>query len=201
LLSKISGQEDIVIGTGIEGRKHADLRQIIGIFVNTLALRQYPEGEKTFVQFLKETRERTLAAFENQDYPFEELVDQVVVHRDPSRNPLFDVMFQFQAAQGQGEKRPPLKINTYQHNIKMSKFDLTLWGLEVGETLFFTFEYCTKLFEPEIIKKMITYFKTIIMSVLENPWQRLLNVEMLTKTEKKEELSQFTDNLEIEAGE
>ncbi|MCP5050465.1 MAG: hypothetical protein GY940_25095, partial [bacterium] len=68
LLSKLSGQEDIVIGTAIAGRRHADLEKIIGMFVNMLALRNSPKGGKTFIQFLNELKNRTLEAFENQEY-------------------------------------------------------------------------------------------------------------------------------------
>jgi amino acid adenylation domain-containing protein len=93
LLSRLSNQEDIIVGTPVAGRRHADLEPIIGMFVNTLALRSHPIGEKTFRQFLSEVKTQTLEAFENQDYQFEELVEQVEVKRDAGRNPLFDVMF------------------------------------------------------------------------------------------------------------
>jgi non-ribosomal peptide synthetase component F len=80
----------------VAGRRHADLEKIIGMFVNTLALRNYPAGEKTLKDFLNELKERTLATFENQEYQFEELVEKVEVNRDTGRNPLFDVMFVLQ---------------------------------------------------------------------------------------------------------
>lgn len=77
LLSKYSGQEDIVVGSPIAGRPHADLDSIIGMFVNTLAMRNYPAKEKTFSQYLAEVKENALKAYEHQDYPFEALVDQL----------------------------------------------------------------------------------------------------------------------------
>ena len=94
-LAKLSSQEDIIIGTPIASRRHADLENIIGMFVNTLALRNYPMGNKSFRQFLDEVNARSLAAFENQEYPFEDLLDRVAVLRDVRRNPLFDIMFTF----------------------------------------------------------------------------------------------------------
>ncbi|MCP5047884.1 MAG: amino acid adenylation domain-containing protein, partial [bacterium] len=93
LVFKLSGQEDIVIGTPIAGRRHADLEKVIGMFVNTLALRNYPVGRKTLKEFLEEVKKQTLNAFENQEYPFEELVEKLDIQRDVERNPLFDVMF------------------------------------------------------------------------------------------------------------
>ncbi|MCP4156333.1 MAG: hypothetical protein GY757_51950, partial [bacterium] len=92
LLSKLSGQEDIIVGTPTAGRRHADLENIIGMFVNTLAMRNYPEGKKTFREFLREVKESTLKAFENQEYQFEDLVEGISVKRDTGRNPVFDVM-------------------------------------------------------------------------------------------------------------
>ncbi|MGB7604797.1 MAG: amino acid adenylation domain-containing protein, partial [Lutisporaceae bacterium] len=96
LLSKYSGQEDIVVGSPIAGRPHADLENIMGMFVNTLAMRNFPQGNKTFKEFLEEVKANSLLAFENQDYQFEELIDKLNVTRDLSRNPLFDVMFSMQ---------------------------------------------------------------------------------------------------------
>ncbi|HLP62748.1 MAG TPA: condensation domain-containing protein, partial [Candidatus Deferrimicrobium sp.] len=95
-LAKLSGEEDIIIGTPIAGRDREEFQGIIGMFVNTLPLRNYPEPGKIFVDFLTEIKERTLAALENQDYQFEDLVEKIVLSRDTSRNPLFDVMFVFQ---------------------------------------------------------------------------------------------------------
>ena len=91
LLYKFSGQEDIVIGTSIAGRPHADLEEIIGMFVNELAIRNFPRGVLPYPQFLGEVRTSCLEAFDNQDVQFENLVDMLNLDRDPSRNPLFDV--------------------------------------------------------------------------------------------------------------
>ncbi len=93
LLSKYSAQEDIIVGTAAAGRSRTDLEPLIGMFVNTLALRNYPAAEKEFVQFLQEVKANALATYENQDYPFEELVDSLNLKQDTSRNPMFDTMF------------------------------------------------------------------------------------------------------------
>ncbi|MDE1376701.1 condensation domain-containing protein, partial [Bacillus licheniformis] len=92
LLSKYTGQEDIIVGTPAAGRNHEDIQHLIGMFVNTLAIRNHPEGKKTFRDYLQEVKENTLQAYENQDYPFEELVEKVNIKRDMARNPLFDTM-------------------------------------------------------------------------------------------------------------
>jgi tyrocidine synthetase-3 len=202
-LSKLSDQEDIVIGTPVAGRRHEQLQGIIGMFVNTLALRNFPVGEKTIPEFLKELKERTLEAFENQEYPFEELVEKVSVNRDISRNPLFDVMLVFQNISLEGEAGshggnllssvPFLEEYAgyieYEH--KTAKFDLTL-GAELKDNgLIFTFEYCTKLFKSETIDDFIDYFKRVLSGVLAEPEGKISNIEILSKSRKRRLLFDF----------
>ncbi len=192
-LAKISNREDIVIGTPVAGRRHADLEKIIGMFVNTLALRNYPSGEKKFTDFLGEIKVRTLKAFENQDYQYEDLVEQVAVNRDASRNPLFDVMFVLQNM-GVGEINiPGLKLVPYDLENKTSKFDLTLTGMEIEEKLEFIFEYCTKLFKPATIERFIIYFKNIVSGVLQDKCKRLSELEILSAEEKSRILYEFNN--------
>ncbi len=173
LLSKLSGQEDIIVGTGTAGRRHADLEKVIGMFVNTLALRNYPVEEKTFREFLLEVRDRTLQAFENQDYLFEELVEKVAKKRDLSRNPLFDTVFQVQnmgdeAVDSSIIEKFTLKLRPYGHEYNISKFDM-FWGCTgTGERLQFFVNYRTKLFERETIERYISYFKEIVSEVTDN---------------------------------
>ena len=202
LLAKTSGQEDIVIGTPVAGRSHPDVEHVIGMFLNTLALRNYPEAQKTFREFFREIKTRTLQAFENQAYQFEDLVDRVISTRDPGRNPLFDVMLMFQ---GQGEmpqeiptvEIPGLKLKPYPQENKTSKFDLTLWAfeLEPAGTLSFAFEYCTKLFKQETIEILIDSFKAIISAVLADPDTPISEIEITSAAEQTGELSQLTDDL------
>ncbi|WP_148092054.1 condensation domain-containing protein, partial [Paenibacillus sp. 598K] len=92
LLHRYSGQSDLVVGTPVSGRTHPDTARMQGLFVNTLALRSYPEGEQRFVDYLAQIREIALKALEHQDVPFEELVEVLQPMRDPSRHPLFDTM-------------------------------------------------------------------------------------------------------------
>jgi tyrocidine synthetase-3 len=194
LLSRLSGQEDIVIGTAVAGRRHADLDTIIGMFVNTLALRNYPSGQKSFISFLKELKENTLEAFENQVYPFEDLVDILAIERDTSRNPIFDVMFNWRVQEG---KSQPSKLQgeagVYDLEYKISKFDMTLIGVEGDETAAFIIEYRTALFNKETIVRFVDYFKRIVASVIDNPLREISAIEILTKEEKNRLLVDFND--------
>jgi hypothetical protein len=141
-LSKVSGQSDIVVGVPVAGRRHDDLERIIGMFVNTLAARNFPAPGKSWTTFLKEVKETTLEDFENQEYPFENLIEKLDVPRDMSRNPIFDVMLVLHNMEiGPAAYKP----HKFARNI--SKFDLTLQAVESGEKLFFIFEYAAKLFK------------------------------------------------------
>jgi amino acid adenylation domain-containing protein len=192
-LSKVTGQEDIVVGSPIAGRRHADLEKIIGMFVNTLALRIYPKEEKTFYRFLLEVKEKTLRAIENQDYHYEDLVDRVAINRDAGRNPLFDTMLALQNTHAKEIEIPGLKLVPYEYVNKISKFDLTLTVLEAEEKLQLTFEYCTKLFREETINRFMDYFKNIVNGLIENKERRIAAVEIITETEKRRILVDFND--------
>jgi amino acid adenylation domain-containing protein len=193
LLAKLGGQEDIIVGIPIAGRQHAELENIIGMFVNTLALRNYPRAEKTFSEFLEEVKKRTLEAFENQDYPFEELVEQVPVNRDIGRNPLLDVMCVLQNLETQKMEIPGLTLSTYEHEKNVSKFDLTLTGIEREEDLLFSLEYCTKLFKKETIERFIGYFNKLLSEVTKNPGKQLGEIGIISDTEKNRILYDFNN--------
>ena len=192
-LQKLTGQEVIVVGTPTEGRRHADMEAVIGMFVNTLALKNYPVGEKTFNEFLKEVKEKTLNAFANQDYQYEELVEKVVENRDASRNPLFDTMFILQNLDIPTIETPGLKLKPYQYDRTTSKFDLTLECYELEKNLSCIFEYSTKLFKEETIERFPTYLKQIIAIVSENPDSTLSGIDGVTEQEKRQVMVDFND--------
>jgi amino acid adenylation domain-containing protein len=193
LLSKLSGQKDIVVGTAAAGRKHEDLSQILGMFVNTLTLRNYPSGEKPFLDFLREVRDRASAAFENQEYSFEDLVERTAVIRDTSRNPLFDVMLAKQDMDTAAIDIPGLKLVPFEYESNIAKFDLTLQMLEVGGNLRLSFEYSTSLFREETILRFTSYFRKIISAVITDPEMKISGIEIISEEEKREILNKFND--------
>ena len=152
------------------GRPHADLQKVIGMFVNFLAMRNYPHPGKTYREFLTEVKKNTLEAFENQDVQFEELVRQLNLGRNPSRNPLFDVTFVVQNFESPFIRLPGLEILPYERKNKTSKFDLTLFAYEdeTNNHLAFYFEYAVQLFKPETIQTISRHFKEIINQVTKN---------------------------------
>ncbi|UCH97357.1 MAG: amino acid adenylation domain-containing protein, partial [Candidatus Aminicenantes bacterium] len=194
LLSKLSGQEDVIVGTPIVGRRHADLERIIGMFVNTLALRNFPCGEKKFMEFLWEVKARTLDTFENQEYQFEDLVENVPVPRDVGHNPIFDVMLNLLNQEDHTNVMPKIDENPsslYKHRKGISKFDMTWNVQDLGENLLFSLEYCTKLFKANTIERIIVYFRNILHLLAENSNQKISAVEIITRAEKQRILLEF----------
>ena len=177
-LAKITNQEDIVVGTVVNGRGHPDLERIIGMFVNTLALLNHPGGEKTFKEFIKEIKTKTIQAFENQAYPFDELVEKLQKTKEENRNPIFDVRFTFNNIEPSTGEPPGVKPGPDANVQNTSKFDMTLAGREVGEKLHFSFEYCTKLFKEETIKQFSHYFREILSTAAKNINIKLQDIKL-----------------------
>ncbi|WP_146236243.1 condensation domain-containing protein, partial [Paenibacillus barcinonensis] len=191
LLHKYSGQEDVVVGTPIAGRNHSDVQPLIGMFVNTLAIRSYPTAGKTFLDYLKEIKETTLGAFEHQNYPFEELVDRVNVARDLRRHPLFDTMFALQNTENVEIQLPGLHLSTYASEEIVSKFDLSLDVTEIEEGLEYLFEYATALYRTETVEKLANHYLQLLESILHNPSATIAELDLLTAAEKEEIVSGF----------
>ncbi len=201
-LAKISGQEEIIVGAPIAARIHPDLNQIIGMFANTLALLNCPMAEKTFPEFLADVKKRTLEAFENQEFPFEQLVNQAAIHREPGRNPLFDVMFNFRGADTIDETPAAaisgIKLTLQAFESDKSKFDMTLYVQDNGDVLHFIFAYSTQLFKKETIETFAGYFKRIVTGVLENSGQKIADIEIMTREKIEKMGALFSEALEDE---
>ncbi len=193
LLAKLSGQEDIVVGTPSAGRVHVDMEAIIGMFINTLAIRTQPAGEKPFTAFLAEVKEKTLQAFENQEYPFEELVEQVAIKRDAGRNPLFDVMLVLQNMDIRQLQIPGLTLGSFPFEPGVARFDLTLTGTETPSGLTFIIEYSTALFTAAFMQRFIQYFQNIVQAIIANPPVELYRISILSQAEQQQLLVTFND--------
>nr|WP_277344895.1 non-ribosomal peptide synthetase [Paenibacillus thiaminolyticus] len=193
LLSKYSGQEDIIVGTPIAGRAHADLEPLVGMFVNTLAMRNAPSGEKTFQEYLQEVKEHTLSAYENQDYPFEELVSKLDVSRDMSRNPIFDTMFVLQNIEQSEVSLEGLTCKLYPNDHHIAKFDLTFSLTEEAEGIAGSIEYACSLYEEETIERMAGHFKQVLDTILSDPNRKLSSIEIISPEEKAQILETFND--------
>ncbi|UHA73129.1 amino acid adenylation domain-containing protein [Paenibacillus sp. 481] len=190
-LHKYTGQEDVIVGTPIAGRAHADLEPMIGMFVNTLALRNYPVAEQTFVNYLHDVKERTIKAFEHQDYPFEQLVDKLKLKKDMSRNALFDTMFSLQNMDDQEISIAGLQFKPYPSDNTVAKFDLSLEVTEGAAELICSIEYSTALYKPTTIERMAEHLTQLVDVIIGNPQATLSAIELVTVQERTMLLETF----------
>ncbi|MCP4216670.1 MAG: amino acid adenylation domain-containing protein, partial [bacterium] len=193
LLHKYTGQEDIIVGSGIMDRPHADLYPIVGMFINALALRNRPQPGKTCSDFLKEVKQHSLHAFANQDVQFEDLVDSLDLARNPSRNPLFDVSIVVQNYRTSGAKMKSATVTPFPIENKTAKFDLTLYVYENEETIAFSMEYNTALFKAETIQRMLVHFQAVLQEMSGNPYIVISDMDILPEDEKQRLLVDFND--------
>lgn len=196
LLTKLCNQTHIVVGAPTAGRFHVDLEPVIGMFINTLALKNNPQGHKTVREFLREVKQNSYNAFANQDYQYDELVEKLGVTGNGGRNPLFDTMLMLQNLEMPQFQVEGLTIKPYDFDWESSKFDLTLLAMETPEGLDFTFEYNANLFLPGTIKRFASYFRTLMASAIHSPDQPVKDVDMLPEQEKQRLLEEFNDTAE-----
>lgn len=194
LLSKYSGQEDIIVGSPVAGREQSEVESMIGMFVNTIAIRNYPRNEMKFTDFLKTVRVHVLDAFKNQEYQFDDLVNDLGIKRDASRNPLFDTMFIVQNMGLPEIDIDNLKFSHYQFNYNMSKFD---FSLEIGDTeeiIPCYFEYSTKLFKSDTAQRIIGHYIKILECIINNANVKISDISILTEDEENLILNEFNAN-------
>ena len=189
LLHKLTGQEDIIIGTPVAGRKHKELENMIGMFVNTLALRNKPSADKTFKELLEAVRDNALLAYENQDYPFEELVDHLNLRRDINQNALFNVMFVLQLMDNPAIEVNGLKYKPYLYENKTAKFDLLLQAFPSKEDIKFEFTYSSNLFKRTTVEKFSQRFLMILNYIVESQNGLIGEINILEENERREILS------------
>jgi amino acid adenylation domain-containing protein len=182
-LSKYSGQQDIIVGSPISGRRRPELEQMIGMFVNTLPMRNYPEPQLSFEDFLREVRNRALQAYNHQDFPFEDMVDLVKSSRDLSRNPIFDVMFMMQNVGLKEVRMEGLTFTPVHFDSTVSKVDLTMNVMERDESLSIDFEYATALFRRETAERMAVFFVSMAEEIVKDPARLLKDIHNVSPEE------------------
>jgi amino acid adenylation domain-containing protein len=182
LLAKYSDTEDIVVGSPITGRSHADLEHIIGMFVNMLSLRAQPDANKQFTHFLSEVKKNVLDAMENQDYQFDDLVTKLGLQGVVDKNPLFNVVF---AMQNQADSKGGKKKSTENDEkksagmeYKVSKFDLLFSAFEDGSTINLLIEFSTRLFKKSTAEMMHDHYVEILSQVMENTDVKLQDIQL-----------------------
>ncbi len=185
LLSRYSRQDDLCIGSPIANRPHPQTEGLIGFFANTLVLRNQIKSEQSFQQFLQQTRQTCLDAYQHQDIPFEFLVEQLKPVRSLSYNPIFQVMFAVENNDSEALNLPGLKIEWLDSSYPFAKFDLSLLVLESDGQLNCTWEYATDLFETITIQRMAEHWEVLLQQIVPNPQQTISTLSWLTKADQE----------------
>ncbi|WP_131809353.1 non-ribosomal peptide synthetase [Mycobacteroides immunogenum] len=169
LLHEYSGHEDLVIGVPVANRTHPDVESTAGMFVNMVPWRTRPRADMAFGDYVEAIKAAAVAVFENQDYPFEQIVQQVQGHRDPSRNPLFDTMFVFHSTGPAILDIEGLHIEPYPVPETSAKVDLTLDALEYADEIRLSFTYATALFHEDTIARTAKSFCHLVSEIIAHP--------------------------------
>ncbi|MBC9915636.1 non-ribosomal peptide synthetase [Chitinophaga varians] len=194
LLYRYSGQEDICIGTPAAGRTQQELEELIGFFINTLALRTDLGDQPSFVSLLQQVKRTTLSAYEHQEVPFEKVVEAVVKERDLSRSPLFQVMFVMQNTPDEQElELGNLQLSPLNTGHVTAQFDLTVSMEESAAGLSGNMIYCADLFSAATIDRMIAHFEQLLRAVVKSPASHIGALPMLTSAEEHQLLVEFNN--------
>ena len=193
LLSRYTGQTDILVGSGIANRHHGQLENLIGFFINTLVLRTDLSGNPSFQELLGRVKAIVLPAYDHQDLPFEMLVDVLQLERAPDHSLLFQVAFVWQNAPASEIELAGLTLSTLAIEHKTAKLDLTLSLEQINDELIGVWEYSTDLFDDDTIARMAGHFQTLLTGIVAHPEQPIAELPLLTVTEQNQLLYEWND--------
>jgi fengycin family lipopeptide synthetase D len=191
LFFKYTGQEDIVIGSPSAGRSRPGLEKVIGMFVNTVVMRNFPSREKTFRTFLNEVKDVALKALDHEEYPFEVMVEKLNVHRDPGRNPVFDIMFALDVDENTFTNAGDLSLQNVPLESSMTQFDLFIHAVETENSIDFKFKYRSNLYAKTTIQRMAGHFIRLLDEITKTIDWPLKNIQMISEEERHTLLSEF----------
>lgn len=189
-LYRYSGQEDILIGTPVTNRDLKELEKLIGFFNDTIVLRTQLNNYLTFAELVANVRKNHLEAFHNKDIHFDYLVKELKVDRSLAINPFFQVMFLYHSVPENPSFGDELNLSHTWFDLKVSKFDLTIYIAEENGILSTTFEYASDLFHPSTVERFLGYFKSLLEGVISNPNETIAKLPMIPVAEKKFLLNQ-----------
>ncbi len=188
LLSRYSGQQEVVVGSPIAGRTHGEVEGLIGLFVNTLALHVDLTGNPAFRDLLKQVRETTLGAYEHQDLPFEKLVEALAPERSGGHSPIFQALFSLQNAPADAIQMAGLDVERAQVPSETTKFDLSLFATEGEGELELALRYRTELYDAETTRRMLKQFRLLLEGIAAEPDQRAADLPLMDAEERRQVL-------------
>ncbi|APR84357.1 Malonyl CoA-acyl carrier protein transacylase [Minicystis rosea] len=193
LLARYSGQDDIVVGSPIAGRTRAETEGLIGFFLNTLVLRTKLDGADSFRDLLHRVRAACLGAYAHQDMPFERLVQELHPDPDPSRSPVFQVIFNLQNTPEEPLVLPDLTITKVPSPSLTVKVDLTLIMAKRADSLLGFIEYSTDLFDPSTIERLTVHFRTLLEGIADDAARPLAQRSLLPSDERRRVLHTWNE--------
>jgi non-ribosomal peptide synthetase component F len=183
LLHRMTGQDDIVVGTPVAGRDRSETESLIGLFLNSLALRTDLSGNPTFFELLRRVRDVALGAYDHQDLPFEKLVEELQPERDLTQSPIFQVfinMYNFKEAGLELDQLSVSRMGTLERAVQ---FDIEFYIREHDDGIHLIFDYDSDLFDVATIARMLGHFRTLLQGIAADPEQRLSDLPVLTDAE------------------
>jgi amino acid adenylation domain-containing protein len=194
MLARYSGQTDIAVGTPTAGRSRPELQNLLGLCLNTVVIRADLSGGPSFADLLDQVRETALAAYVNQEVPFEWLVDRLAPERDLSRNPLFSHMFILQNNGTADFASAGVRAESLPLPPRSAKFDLTLQLTEQPDgSLHGVIEYATALFDRETIERMSGHYLRLLDSIAADPGASVTDLAMISAAERQRVLVEWND--------
>ncbi|MFE9899096.1 amino acid adenylation domain-containing protein [Streptomyces achromogenes] len=194
LLGRYTGLDDVAVGTPVAGRTRPETEELVGFFTNSLVIRTDLAGDPVFGEFLEQVHRVSAEAFSHQDVPFEHLVDALKPDRDLSRNPLFQVMFEFQHQEVGLTALGGAAVESIDIGPAVAKFDLTVNVTQQGDgRLRCSFEYATALFDRATVERLAGHYLTLLRSIVDAPDARLSALAMLTAPERHDLLTVWPD--------
>ncbi|MBZ4423325.1 non-ribosomal peptide synthetase, partial [Myxococcus sp. RHSTA-1-4] len=193
LLSRYSRQDDVVVGSPVAGRNRSELEGLVGLFVNTLALRTDLSGDPSFLELMGRVHEMSLGAFAHQDLPFEKLVEALQPERKLSTSPLFQVMFTLQNAPLPPLQVPGLTLEAQPVDSGTAQVDLMLLATELPQGLRLAAVYRTDLFEAPTVTRLLGHFQTLLEGIAARPERRLSELPLMDEAERRRVLAGWND--------
>ncbi len=195
LLHKYTRQNDFIIGTPVSGRDHENLDNQIGLYTNTIAIKTELDQDESLIQYFEKVKNSIQNALSHQFYPFDVLLDQLKLTRDPSRSALFDIIVDLHNT---GEIKTsnfiPSSFNTidFIDNV-MSKVDLEIIFEEIGDYLSFSIGYNNDVYERELIERFVRHFKRVLARYTQEPQDKIKNIDYLYPDERIQLLEEFNE--------
>ncbi|HZD08761.1 MAG TPA: condensation domain-containing protein, partial [Candidatus Limnocylindrales bacterium] len=194
LLARLSGQQDVVIGSPVANRGRAEIENLIGFFVNTLALRLDLSGLPSVSELLEQAKAQSLAAQQHQDIPFEQVVELAQPVRSLAHSPLFQVMFSWQNATEARLELPGLEVQAFEPSPhRVAKFDMTLSLQAAGDTIGGVVEYAGALFEAASVHRYIGYFLALLKAMVADDAQTIDRLPMVSEGEREQVLHEWNE--------